>query len=524
MRAAPRPLLAVIGGPLRHQPETGGRHAVEIPSARAYRWIMRCHLLAFVPLTIASLSGCAAGPSDSSPVVGAPPAGDASADGQADSPLSPEAGQDADSSLPGDGGIDAATEAAPADAAETGPAVLTGRLVGGTGDYPGGIRGVLFRSGSQSGVTDATGQFSYEQDASVVFGVADVEFRATPGAALVSPWQLAANGDCVQSAELERLLVLLQSLDEDGNPDTGTMLPNAPAGTPTRSFETLDDAAIAALIAQLIPGRAPVPAADAVHRFIRQMDGELWSQQSMDTFDAVSSAIRSQGVTTDGTYWYFSWTLGLDKADQQLHDVMKNNLAIPPVLALQGSNHIGDIDYWNGKLYAPIEDGSAYKNPNLVLFDDELNAGQVFPLPNNLLTKGVPWVAVDGARSRVYVAEWDPTPGIYVFSMPAIAYQSTIPLSTTLGRIQGAKVFEGALYANADDSEKTVYKINLETGTVIELFALHEQFEVEGIAFLLRPDGTQMHTLNVTTGSNGVEFRHHARTREPLRKEVCTGP
>lgn len=180
---------------------------------------------------------------------------------------------------------------------------------------------------------------------------------------------------------------------------------------------------------------------------------------------------------------------------------------------------------YGGTLYAPIEDGSGYMNPKLVKFDTMLNAGTVYSIPHALQTQGVPWVAVDGMRSLIYLAEWDPTTQLNLFSLSTVTYlrslQLTPPAGVTLGRIQGAKVFEGALYLNTDDATKTVYKLNLETGTVLRLFALGAIGENEGLAFLARPDGSQLHTLNVNTSSSGSELRHHQRTRLPLRAEVC---
>lgn len=144
--------------------------------------------------------------------------------------------------------------------------------------------------------------------------------------------------------------------------------------------------------------------------------------------------------------------------------------------------------------------------------------GKVFSLPADKLTKGVPWVAVDGVRGAMYAAEWDPAPAVLVFHLGDASFEREIPLSEVLGRIQGAKVFEGALYANSDNAAKTIYKLNLETGTVIELFALNQTFEMEGIAFLAMPDGTLMHTQNATTQATAMEYRHHKRVREPLRR------
>src|SRR5215468_939211 len=82
--------------------------------------------------------------------------------------------------------------------------VQTGALIGGTGAWPGFIAGVAYQSGGQTGVTDAQGTFRYEANAPVAFTVAGVALRPTAGAAIVSPYQLAAQGACSESAELER--------------------------------------------------------------------------------------------------------------------------------------------------------------------------------------------------------------------------------------------------------------------------------------------------------------------------------
>ena len=79
--------------------------------------------------------------------------------------------------------------------------------------------------------------------------------------------------------------------------------------------------------------------------------------------------IRGQGVTTDGEYLYFSGNFFLNKTNIQTHETVANNLlAIPPALLLKGCNHIGGIGYYDGKIYAPIEDGSAYQHPYIAIF------------------------------------------------------------------------------------------------------------------------------------------------------------
>ena len=404
-------------------------------------------------------------------------------------------------------------------------AVHLGALVGGAGAWPGYIEGVRYRSGSQSGFTDDAGTFRWEEGSPIVFSVDDVDFRPAAGAPLLSAWQLSAAGTCAETPELERLLVLLQSLDADGSPDSGTALTPYPAPATTRPLSSLSDADVAALVAQKFAGRTPVATLESVDRFIDQVDSELWAQIGLDTFTGLVAYGRSQGVTTDGASWFFSYQYGLERTDLSYNSQQTNNLAIPASLSLtQGSNHIGDIDLNGTTLWAPIEDGSAYQHPYLVEYDaTNLSAGATHALSNTLLTKGVPWVAVDAPRQSLYVAEWDPTPSIYVYSLAGVGYVRSIPIRPTLTRIQGAKVFEGNLYADVDTTAKTVWKINLETGTAQPLFELSNAAgtELEGLAVLARPDGSLLHTLNATAARTAMEFRHHQRTREPLRKRLC---
>lgn len=400
----------------------------------------------------------------------------------------------------------------------------TGVLLGGTGPWPGAIAGVRYESGALNGVTDSAGTFRYELGGQVTFIAGDVTLGPVTPRAKLTAWQLAGTG-CTPGAELDKALVLLLSLDGDGDPANGTALPGLPATTPRVALASLSLAEISTRIGTWISGRVALTPAVAMDRFIRQVDDELWAQLGLDAFNGTTALKRGQGVASDGQSWFFSGTLSLEKTDLQFNTQVSNALAIPVSLAIAGSNHIGDIDVSGGTLYAPIEDGSAYQNPKLVKFDLNLNAGTVYSIPQALQTAGVPWVAVDAPRGFLYFAEWNPTIQLNLFSLSTVTYlrslQLTPPSGLTLGRIQGAKVFEGALYLNTDDATKTVYKLNLETGTVLRLFALGPIGENEGLAFLARPDGSQLHTLNVNASSSGSELRHHQRTRLPIRSDVC---
>jgi hypothetical protein len=132
---------------------------------------------------------------------------------------------------------------------------------------------------------------------------------------------------------------------------------------------------------------------------------------------------------------------------------------------------------------------------------------------------------VNGPAGRLYFAEWDPTTQLNVFSLSTVQLLTSLPLrpppGVTVGRVQGAKVFEGFLYLATDDATKSVFKLNLETGTVQRLFSVATTGEQEGLAFRALADGTELHTLNVNASSTGSELRHHLRTRLPLRRQLC---
>lgn len=404
---------------------------------------------------------------------------------------------------------------------------LQGVLLGGEGPLPAPLVGVRWVTPSGSGVTDAMGAFEYRAGESITFVVGDVAFRPAPGAPKLSPFKLVAPGTCTSSAELEKALVLLLSLDADGQASNGTALPSYPAVSTTRALSSLSLADVGTVIAQLIPGRTPLTPTDAVDRFMRQVDDEQWMETRLDAFAGTTALTRGQGVASDGTSWFFSGTLSLERTDDGFARQQANTLAIPPLLALAGSNHIGDIDVWNGTIYAPIEDGRTnYQNPKLVLFDAQsLSAGTQYSIPQALQTKGVPWVAVNGPAGHLYFAEWDPTPQLNVFSLSTVQLLSSLPLrppaGVTVGRVQGAKVFEGFLYLATDDATKSLFKMNLETGTVQKLLSIATTGEQEGLAFRALPDGTQLHTLNVNASSSGSELRHYRRTRLPLRSQLC---
>lgn len=71
-----------------------------------------------------------------------------------------------------------------------------------------------------TGVTDANGNFEYFRGDSVTFHVGEIEFPATAGANFITPLQVFKY-DTPFNNSVTNALVLLQTLDSDGNPENG---------------------------------------------------------------------------------------------------------------------------------------------------------------------------------------------------------------------------------------------------------------------------------------------------------------
>ncbi len=117
-------------------------------------------------------------------------------------------------------------------------------LTGVFSDSP--VGGISYKTETRSGVTNADGKFEYLSGEHVTFFVGSVELPRSNAASVVTPLDIAGTSDPT-SQKVANMLVLLQSLDEDGNPSNGITIPStasSAASTPinfdiaTGSFST----------------------------------------------------------------------------------------------------------------------------------------------------------------------------------------------------------------------------------------------------------------------------------------------
>ncbi|MBQ0796451.1 hypothetical protein [Zhongshania sp.] len=79
------------------------------------------------------------------------------------------------------------------------------------------VFGVKYKTDSFEGLTNALGEFDYRDGESVVFSIGDFEFPSVSATQQITPTDLAQGNSEVRT----NILQLLQSLDDDGNPDNG---------------------------------------------------------------------------------------------------------------------------------------------------------------------------------------------------------------------------------------------------------------------------------------------------------------
>lgn len=246
---------------------------------------------------------------------------------------------------------------------------------------------------------------------------------------------------------------------------------------------------------------------------------------STNAFVMDNAMIMGQGITTDGEYYYTSGTItGIDftaiaKYTVDTMEYVDSNISpLPSVCKERGNNHIGGVSYYNGKIYASVEGGGKVE-ACIVAFDAEtLEAtGEVYDLPADKFSTGVPWCAVDSETGYLYASVWENTKTIYVFDVNnEMSFVKEISLKGlgSIKRIQGGEFFDGTLYLSQDTKGtgklRSILSVDVESGEVAVVAERNigsENFEAEGMTFTKDENGVVLHVLdyNKTIGI----FVHH---------------
>ena len=193
-----------------------------------------------------------------------------------------------------------------------------------------------------------------------------------------------------------------------------------------------------------------------------------------------------QGLAWDGSHWYASTSHEggfnhLYKLDGDGNLILKEVNVIPPSLAEGGYDHIGDLDYWNGKLYVPIEHEPVLNglrvNATFAVYDSELKFTQSFKTSQF----HAPWCAIDPETGYLYSSEWNDAWDLYVYDPVEGRLVKKVHLDKRLSSVQGGDFYRGYLYLCLDDPHKDVCRIDPKTGKVLDLIPTEIQEEMEGL-------------------------------------------
>ena len=98
-------------------------------------------------------------------------------------------------------------------------------------------------------------------------------------------------------------------------------------------------------------------------------NGDVYPFESNTKSVGLETLARSQGVTTDGKSWIFSGKSALIKKSLDGEKTLAVNLKPFAGLEEFGVKHIGGISYYNGFIYAALEDSKVWQNPIVALYD-----------------------------------------------------------------------------------------------------------------------------------------------------------
>ena len=243
-----------------------------------------------------------------------------------------------------------------------------------------------------------------------------------------------------------------------------------------------------------------------------------------DKFTLDRALLMSQGITTDGEYFYTAGSISaLDLVGMAkwtvdgFARVAYTHFAIPKEIKEKyNSDHIGGISYYDGKIYAATEDETDTYNLILIYDAETLEfTGEYYDLGTEYLDDGIPYCAVDADNGYLYTSPFHETDCILAYNLEDMSFSHKIMLSEPVDRIQGAEYYDGLLYMSYDVSgsaTEIIQTVDVKTGEVKNLFertVSGRDHEAEGLTVYPMPDGSFIHVADYDKLIS-VNIRHYA--------------
>jgi len=97
------------------------------------------------------------------------------------------------------------------------------------------VANLSYKTETQTGVTNAQGEFSYLAGERVTFSIGELEFPVVTAAGVITPMTLAGDAS-IYNQKATNIAILLQSLDDNGNPDDGITIPAGAAAEASKAI------------------------------------------------------------------------------------------------------------------------------------------------------------------------------------------------------------------------------------------------------------------------------------------------
>ncbi len=219
----------------------------------------------------------------------------------------------------------------------------------------------------------------------------------------------------------------------------------------------------------------------------------------------IGAYFRSQGITSDGETLYFSSKTTIVRTELDAKTLINANYtAITDELSTLGIKHIGGLSYYNGYIYAGLEDSKVWDYPIIGVFDAEtLELVEYYIMDSEVITRGLPWVCVNPYTGYLYCTDHSkkPTKLLVYDTEKDMEFVEEIPLDFSIPSIQGAEFSGHILYAATNDETQSIYQINPYTGQT------HKYLD-----------------RNLTSGSEGEGMTFIEKGGEPVLLAMDMGP
>ena len=207
-----------------------------------------------------------------------------------------------------------------------------------------------------------------------------------------------------------------------------------------------------------------------------------------------------QGVACNDSEFYISGSTTLSLYDKNWNLITTNDHPFDDFE--YEVNHIGDIDFYNGNIYAGVEyfmDGVA-KNISIAIFDGKtLELVGDFPFDASSGQTECSGITVDTDNNSVWMCSWEEKESgeyLYRYDLTDGKYLGRYHMEESPILIQGIKYHDGYIYVTSDDGDASegqydhIYKakvdVNSEKLKIKDAFTVSDvelAGEIEGLSF-----------------------------------------